>query len=57
LPKGQKDDKKGVVTLLRGQLWKPVTPGTFLYPGSDVHLQDALEKFGRSASAMVEVAE
>ena len=38
-------------------LVRSVTPGSFHYPGSEVHLQYAPEEFGRSASAMVEVVD
>ncbi len=38
----------GVYTL--HYLVRSVTPGTFLYPGAEVHLQYAPEEFGRSAA-------
>jgi uncharacterized protein YfaS (alpha-2-macroglobulin family) len=44
----------GVYTL--HYLVRSVTPGTFLYPGAEAHLQYAPEEFGRSASAMVTIA-
>ncbi len=37
-------------------LVRSVTPGTFLYPGAEAHLQYAPEEFGRSASSSLEVA-
>lgn len=36
-------------------LVRSVTPGTFEYPGAEVHLQYAPEEFGRSASSTLEV--
>lgn len=36
-------------------LVRSVTPGTFLWPGADVHLQYAPEEFGRSASSQLMV--
>ena len=45
----------GVYTL--HYLVRSVTPGTFLWPGSDVHLQYAPEEFGRSASTTLVVKE
>ncbi|HEY9623805.1 MAG TPA: alpha-2-macroglobulin [Crinalium sp.] len=36
-------------------LVRSVTPGTYLYPGSEVHLQYSPEEFGRSASATLKV--
>ncbi len=43
----------GVYTL--HYLVRSVTPGTFLWPGAEVHLQYAPEEFGRSASSSLEV--
>jgi len=37
-------------------LVRSVTPGTFFWPGAEVHLQYAPEEFGRSASATLKVA-
>ncbi len=37
-------------------LVRSVTPGTFLYPGAEAHLQYAPEEFGRSASSTLEVS-
>jgi uncharacterized protein YfaS (alpha-2-macroglobulin family) len=45
----------GVYTL--HYLVRSVTPGTFLYPGAEVHLQYAAEEFGRSASSSMTIAE
>ena len=45
----------GVYTL--HYLVRSVTPGTFLYPGAEAHLQYAPEEFGRSASSTLEVSE
>ncbi|MGA7937802.1 MAG: hypothetical protein WCA35_29910, partial [Kovacikia sp.] len=45
----------GVYTL--HYLVRSVTPGTFLYPGAEAHLQYAPEEFGRSAASTLEVAE
>ncbi|QZZ20770.1 alpha-2-macroglobulin family protein [Leptothermofonsia sichuanensis E412] len=45
----------GVYTL--HYLVRSVTPGTFVYPGSEAHLQYAPEEFGRSASSILEVTE
>ncbi|WP_427158862.1 alpha-2-macroglobulin family protein [Aliinostoc sp. HNIBRCY26] len=36
-------------------LVRSVTPGTFLWPGAEAHLQYAPEEFGRSASSTVEI--
>jgi alpha-2-macroglobulin len=36
-------------------LVRSVTPGTFLYPGAEAHLQQAPEEFGRSASTTLKV--
>jgi alpha-2-macroglobulin len=36
-------------------LVRSVTPGTFLYPGAEVHLQYAPEEFGRSAATTLQV--
>jgi uncharacterized protein YfaS (alpha-2-macroglobulin family) len=36
-------------------LVRSVTPGTFLWPGAEVHLQYAPEEFGRSASSQLMV--
>ena len=36
-------------------LVRSVTPGTFLYPGAEVHLQYAPEEFGRSAASTLQV--
>jgi alpha-2-macroglobulin len=36
-------------------LVRSITPGTFLWPGAEVHLQYAPEEFGRSTSAIVKV--
>jgi alpha-2-macroglobulin len=36
-------------------LVRSVTPGTFLWPGAEVHLQYAPEEFGRSASSTLMV--
>ena len=36
-------------------LVRSVTPGTFEWPGAEVHLQYAPEEFGRSASSSLEV--
>lgn len=43
----------GVYTL--HYLVRSITPGTFVYPGAEAHLQYAPEEFGRSASAMVAI--
>lgn len=45
----------GVYTL--HYLVRSVTPGTFVYPGAEAHLQYAPEEFGRSASTMLVVEE
>jgi uncharacterized protein YfaS (alpha-2-macroglobulin family) len=45
----------GVYTL--HYLVRSVTPGTFVYPGAEAHLQYTPEEFGRSASTMLTVAE
>jgi alpha-2-macroglobulin len=37
-------------------LVRSITPGTFLYPGAEAHMQYAPEEFGRSASTMVTIA-
>lgn len=44
----------GVYTL--HYLVRSVTPGTFLWPGSEAHLQYAPEEFGRAAAATLKVA-
>ncbi|HEY9805515.1 MAG TPA: hypothetical protein V6D04_03050, partial [Candidatus Obscuribacterales bacterium] len=44
----------GVYTL--HYLVRSVTPGTFLWPGAEVHLQYAPEEFGRSAASTLVVA-
>ncbi len=36
-------------------LVRSVTPGTFLYPGTEVHLQYAPEEFGRSADSTLQI--
>lgn len=36
-------------------LVRSVTPGTFVYPGAEVHLQYAPEEFGRSAATTLQV--
>jgi uncharacterized protein YfaS (alpha-2-macroglobulin family) len=36
-------------------LVRSITPGTFLWPGADVHLQYAPEEFGRSTSTVLKV--
>ncbi len=36
-------------------LVRSVTPGTYLWPGADVHLQYAPEEFGRSASSSLRI--
>jgi len=36
-------------------LVRSVTPGTFLWPGAEVHLQYAPEEFGRSASSTLQI--
>lgn len=38
-------------------LVRSVTPGTFLYPGAEAHLQYAPEEFGRSAASTLEIAQ
>ena len=38
-------------------LVRSVTPGTFLWPGSEVQLEYAPEEFGRAAAATLEVQE
>ncbi len=38
-------------------LVRSVTPGTFLWPGADVHLEYAPEEFGRSAATTLEIQE
>ena len=38
-------------------LVRSVTPGTFLWPGSEVQLEYAPEEFGRAATATLEIAE
>ena len=43
----------GVYTL--HYLVRSVTPGTFLYPGAEVHLQYAPEEFGRSADSTLQI--
>ncbi|MBW4665238.1 MAG: Ig-like domain-containing protein [Chroococcus sp. CMT-3BRIN-NPC107] len=43
----------GVYTL--HYLVRSVTPGTFIYPGAEVHLQYAPEEFGRSADSTLQV--
>ncbi|MEL7505292.1 MAG: alpha-2-macroglobulin family protein, partial [Cyanobacteria bacterium J06554_6] len=45
----------GVYTL--HYLVRSVTPGTFLWPGSEVQLEHAPEEFGRAATATLEVRE
>ncbi|PZV13974.1 MAG: hypothetical protein DCF22_09675, partial [Leptolyngbya sp.] len=45
----------GVYTL--HYLVRSVTPGTFIYPGAEAHLQYAPEEFGRSASTTLIVEE
>ncbi|MBW4523090.1 MAG: alpha-2-macroglobulin family protein [Scytolyngbya sp. HA4215-MV1] len=45
----------GVYTL--HYLVRSVTPGVFLYPGAEAHLQYAPEEFGRTASSSLVVAE
>ena len=45
----------GVYTL--HYLVRSVTPGTFVYPGAETHLQYAPEEFGRSASSSLVVTE
>lgn len=45
----------GIYTL--HYLVRSVTPGTFLWPGAEVHLQYAPEEFGRSASSTLIVAD
>ncbi len=45
----------GVYTL--HYLVRSVTPGTFLYPGAEAHLEYAPEEFGRSASSSLVVSE
>jgi uncharacterized protein YfaS (alpha-2-macroglobulin family) len=45
----------GVYTL--HYLVRSITPGTFVYPGAEAHLQYAPEEFGRSASTVLTVAE
>ncbi|MBD2037584.1 alpha-2-macroglobulin family protein [Leptolyngbya sp. FACHB-321] len=45
----------GVYTL--HYLVRSVTPGTFVYPGAEAHLQYAPEEFGRSASSSLVVTE
>jgi hypothetical protein len=45
----------GVYTL--HYLVRSVTPGTFLWPGANVHLQYAPEEFGRSAASTLVVAD
>jgi alpha-2-macroglobulin len=47
--------KPGVYTL--HYLVRSVTPGTFLYPGAEAHLQYAPEEFGRSAATTLVVKE
>jgi uncharacterized protein YfaS (alpha-2-macroglobulin family) len=44
----------GVYTL--HYLVRSVTPGTFEWPGAEIHLQYAPEEFGRSASSVLEVS-
>ncbi len=43
----------GVYTL--HYLVRSVTPGTFIYPGAEVHLQYAPEEFGRSADSTLQI--
>ena len=43
----------GVYTLY--YLVRSVTPGTFLYPGAEVHSQYAPEEFGRSADSTLQI--
>ena len=43
----------GIYTL--HYLVRSVTPGTFLYPGAEVHLQYAPEEFGRSADSTLQI--
>ena len=43
----------GVYTL--HYLVRSVTPGAFLYPGAEVHLQYAPEEFGRSADSTLQI--
>ncbi|WP_448561359.1 alpha-2-macroglobulin family protein [Trichothermofontia sp.] len=38
-------------------LVRSVTPGTFLWPGSEAHLKYAPEEFGRAAAATLKIAE
>jgi hypothetical protein len=38
-------------------LVRSVTPGTFLYPGAEVHLRYAPEEFGRTADSTVVLEE
>lgn len=38
-------------------LVRSVTPGTFLWPGAEVHLQYAPEEFGRTASSTLKVSQ
>ncbi|OLP18932.1 hypothetical protein BST81_08450 [Leptolyngbya sp. 'hensonii'] len=38
-------------------LVRSVTPGQFLWPGAEAHLQYAPEEFGRSASSMLEISD
>lgn len=38
-------------------LVRSVTPGTFLWPGAEVHLQYAPEEFGRSASSTLQISD
>ncbi|MBW4583585.1 MAG: alpha-2-macroglobulin family protein [Tildeniella nuda ZEHNDER 1965/U140] len=45
----------GVYTL--HYLVRSVTPGTYLYPGAEAHLEYAPEEFGRSASSSLVVSE
>jgi uncharacterized protein YfaS (alpha-2-macroglobulin family) len=45
----------GVYTL--HYLVRSVTPGTFVYPGAEAHLQYAPEEFGRSASTTLTVSQ
>jgi uncharacterized protein YfaS (alpha-2-macroglobulin family) len=45
----------GVYTL--HYLVRSVTPGTFVYPGAEAHLQFATEEFGRSAATTIELTE
>ncbi|MEM9162072.1 MAG: MG2 domain-containing protein, partial [Cyanobacteria bacterium P01_F01_bin.4] len=44
----------GVYTL--HYLVRSVTPGTYLWPGADAHLQYAPEEFGRSAAATLQIS-